>query len=56
MAQRILGTPQSLREDMGSIPGLTQWMKDTVLLWLRCRMAAAALTQPLAWEFPQEWP
>ena len=25
---------------------------DLVLLWLWCRLAAAALIQPLAWEFP----
>ena len=25
---------------------------DLMLLWLWCRPAAAALTQPLAWEFP----
>ena len=25
---------------------------DVVLLWLRCRLAAAALSQPLAWELP----
>ena len=26
---------------------------DAVLLWLWCRLAAAALIRPLAWEFPQ---
>ena len=25
---------------------------DLLLLWLWCRMAAIALTQPLAWELP----
>ena len=25
---------------------------DPVLLWLWCRLAAAALIRPLAWEFP----
>ena len=37
---------------MGSIPGLTQWVKDLALLWLWCRPAAAAPIQPLAWELP----
>ena len=52
----------------GLIPGLAQWVKDPgvamscsvghrrgsdlALLWLWCRLAAAALIQPLAWEFP----
>ena len=55
----------SVYKDMGSSPGLTQWVKDPVqpycgvdhrrsldpmLLWLWCRPAAAALVQPLAWE------
>ena len=29
---------------------------DPVLLWLWCRPAAAALTQPLAWELPHASP
>ena len=32
------------------IPGLTQWVKDLVLLWLWCRPAATAPIRPLAWE------
>ena len=40
----------SIHEDVGSIPSLTQWVKEQVLLWLWCRPAAAALIQPLAWE------
>ena len=34
---------------MGSIPGLTQWFKDPVLLWLWYRLTAAAPIQSLAW-------
>ena len=34
----------------GLIPGLAQWVKDPVLLWLWCKLAAIALIQPLAWE------
>ena len=30
----------------------SQWVKDPGLLWLWCRPAATALTQPLAWELP----
>ena len=42
----------SIYEDMGSIPGLVQWVKDMAFPWLRYRPAAAAPIRPLAWEFP----
>ena len=37
-------------EVAGSIPGLTQWVKDLALLWLWCRLAAEAPIRPLALE------
>ena len=37
-------------EDAGSIPGLSQCVKDPELLWLWHRPAAAALIRPLTWE------
>ena len=33
----------SIHEDVGLIPGPTQCVKDLALLWLWCRLAAAAL-------------
>ena len=36
----------------GLIIGLAQWIKDPMLLWLWCRLAATAPVRPLAWELP----
>ena len=41
-----------IREDMGSIPGPNQWVRDLALLWLWLRPAAVAPIRPLAWELP----
>ena len=37
---------------MGSIPGLTHWVKGPALPWLWHRLAAIALIPPLAQELP----
>ena len=42
----------NIHEDVGSIPGLPQWVGDLTLLWLWCRLAAVAPIRPLAWEPP----
>ena len=44
--------PTGVHEEDSSIPGLHQWVKDPVLLWLWCRPAAVALIPALAWELP----
>ena len=51
VAQRVKNLI-SVHEDEGLIPGLAQWVKDPVLLWLWCRLAAVAPIRPLAWEPP----
>ena len=51
MAQWVTN-PTSVHEDSGLIPGLTQCVKDLVLLWLWCRPAATIPIRPLAWEPP----
>ena len=56
MGSSLLGQQQRIRLGImrlgGSIPGLAQWVKDQVLLWLCSRLAAVAPIRPLAWEPP----
>ena len=43
----VVMNPTSTHKDVGSIPGPIQCVKYLVLLWLWCRLAAAALIQHL---------
>ena len=49
MVQRLTN-PTRIHDGTGSIPGLTQWIGNLVLLKLWCRPAAVAPIQLLAWE------
>ena len=51
MAQQVKNWT-SIHEDVGYVPGLTQWVKDLAQLWLWCRLAATAQIHLLAWEPP----
>ena len=48
----MVTNPTGIHEDVGLIPGLTQWVKVPELLWLWWRLAATVLVWPLAWELP----
>ena len=46
----MITNPNSIHEDPSLIPASLSELKDLVLLWLWCRLAAAALIRPLARE------
>ena len=49
---RWVKNPTSVGEDAGLIPSLVNWAKDSVMLWLWHRLAAAALIPSLVQEPP----
>ena len=49
----VVTNPTSIHEDVDSIPGLAQQVKDLVLLWLWHSPAATVPIRPLVWELPQ---
>ena len=52
MVAKQVMNPISIHKDSGLIPGLAQWVKDSALLWLWCRLSAIAQLRALTWELP----